>query len=133
MANEYGLRAPREKADARDRHLATRHERRDQRMRALLVALKTGPVDAARLAFTALVEHDPELMYHPTLAQIGADLQSSNMLAALQGAKRIHADQAVGSQEFQWQMRLSNPPASADAAPRGWIGALKGRWFGVSA
>ena len=133
MAHEYGLRALGQEAEARGRHLDTPHEHRDQRMRALLLALKTGPVDAARLAFTALVEHDPELTYHPTLAQIGAALQSSNMLRALQIAEEIHADQAAGRQKFQWQMRLSTPPASADSAHQGFIKGLKGRWFGPSA
>ena len=83
MANEFGIRALGQEADAKGQHKDARQERRDQRMRALLSALRAGPVDAARLAFTALVDRDLELTHHPALARIGAALQSSNMALAL--------------------------------------------------
>jgi len=133
MANEFGIRALGREADAKGQHKDARQERRDQRMRALLSALRTGPVDAARLAFTALVDHDLELTHHPALAKIGAALQSSNMALALQWAQGFHAGAPTGQKEIQWQVRLSDPPTSAAPAHKGFIGGLTGRLFDLSA
>ena len=59
-----------------------RHNRRRQKLQALLQALKAGELDAARLAFTALINFDPSVSSDPYLHKIGSALQSSNVYAA---------------------------------------------------
>jgi hypothetical protein len=59
-----------------------RHNRRRQKLQALLQALKAGELDAARLAFTALINFDPSVSSDPYLSKLGAALQSSNLYAA---------------------------------------------------
>ena len=61
-----------------------RHNRRRQKLQALLQALKAGELDAARLAFTALINFDPSVSSDPYLHKIGSALQSSNLYAAQQ-------------------------------------------------
>ena len=59
-----------------------RHNRRRQKLQVLLQALKAGELDAARLAFTALINFDPSVSSDPYLHKIGSALQSSNLYAA---------------------------------------------------
>ena len=59
-----------------------RHNRRRQKLQALLQALKAGELDAARLAFTVLINFDPSVSSDPYLNKLGAALQSSNLYAA---------------------------------------------------
>ena len=60
-----------------------KQQRRRQKLQALLQSLKAGELDAARLAFTALVDFDPTVSSDPYLNKLGAALQSSNLYAAL--------------------------------------------------
>ena len=59
-----------------------RQNRRRQKLQALLQALKAGELDAACLAFTALINFDPSVSSDPYLHKIGSALQSSNLYAA---------------------------------------------------
>ena len=59
-----------------------RQNRRRQKLQTLLQSLKAGDLDAARQAFTALVNFDPSVSSEPYLSKIGAALQSSNLYAA---------------------------------------------------
>ena len=59
-----------------------REKQRRQKLQALLDNLKAGDLDAARTAFTALVNFDPSMSSDPNLDKIGAALQSSNLYAA---------------------------------------------------
>ena len=59
-----------------------RQNRRRQKLQTLLQSLKAGDLDAARQAFTALVNFDPSVSSEPHLSKIGAALQSSNLYAA---------------------------------------------------
>ncbi len=59
-----------------------RQNRHRQKLQALLQSLKAGDLDAARLAFTTLVNFDPSVSADPNLSKIGAALQSSNLYAA---------------------------------------------------
>ena len=59
-----------------------KQQRRRQKLQALLQSLKAGVLDAARLAFTALVNFDPTVSADPYLNKLGAALQSSNLYAA---------------------------------------------------
>ena len=59
-----------------------KHQRRRQKLQALLEGLKAGELDAARLAFTALINFDPSISGDPCLNKIGSALQSSNLYAA---------------------------------------------------
>jgi hypothetical protein len=61
-----------------------KHQRRRQKLQALLQSLKAGELDAARLAFTALINFDPSVSSDPYLHKIGSALQSSNLYAAQQ-------------------------------------------------
>lgn len=61
---------------------ADKHLRRRQKLMALLESLKAGELDAARLAFTALVNFDPAVSSDPNLSKLGVALQSSNLHAA---------------------------------------------------
>ena len=66
-----------------------RQRARTQRVRSLLLAIQSGPVDAARLAFTALTLHDGELNHHPVIARIGTALQSSLLHEAWRIAQEL--------------------------------------------
>ncbi len=103
-----------------------RKRARVARLRSLLLATQSGPVDAARLAFTSLTTHDLELSHHPVIARIGAALQSSQ----LPEAWRI-------SQELRPEFPLAFVAATAAIAvrppPRGFFGGLSGRRFDLSA
>ena len=75
--------------DANGKHWGGNHspqgdkqQRRRQKLLALLECLKAGELDAARLAFTALVNFDPTVSSDPYLNKLGAALQSSNLYAA---------------------------------------------------
>ena len=59
-----------------------KQQRRRQKLQALLQSLKAGELDAARLAFSALVNFDPTVSSDPYLNKLGAALQSSNLYAA---------------------------------------------------
>jgi hypothetical protein len=59
-----------------------KQQRRRQKLQALLQSLKAGELDAARLAFTALVNFDPSVSVDPCMNKLGAALQSSNLYAA---------------------------------------------------
>jgi hypothetical protein len=59
-----------------------KQHRRRQKLQALLQSLKAGELDAARLAFTALINFDPSMSVDPCLNKIGSALQSSNLYAA---------------------------------------------------
>ena len=59
-----------------------KQQRRRQKLQALLQSLKAGESDAARLAFTALINFDPSISGDPCLNKIGSALQSSNLYAA---------------------------------------------------
>lgn len=58
-----------------------KQQRRRQKLQALLQSLKAGELDAARLAFTALVNFDPTVSSDLYLNKLGAALQSSNLYA----------------------------------------------------
>jgi hypothetical protein len=75
--------------DASGKHLGgnnspqgDKQQRRRQKLQALLQSLKVGELDAARLAFTALINFDPSISGDPCLNKIGSALQSSNLYAA---------------------------------------------------
>jgi hypothetical protein len=59
-----------------------KQQRRRQKLQALLQSLKAGELDAARLAFTALINFDPSISGDSCLNKIGSALQSSNLYAA---------------------------------------------------
>ena len=59
-----------------------KQQRRRQKLQILLQTLKAGDLDAARLAFIALINFDPTVSADPYLNKLGAALQSSNLYAA---------------------------------------------------
>lgn len=136
MANDFEIKGlSRETGASSQRHHGADegHHRREHRLRALLAALQTGPIDAARLAFTALVEHDLELLHHPWLAQIGAALQSSNLSTALRLADDMQAGPMPAFKNLASQVRVSDPTPVKAPAHKGFIGGLTGRLFDLSA
>ena len=78
-----------------------RQNRRRQKLQALLQSLKAGDLDAARQAFTALVNFDPSVSADPYLSKIGAALQSSNFDAAQ------HFGQEIQNRSVQLQASTS--------------------------
>ena len=78
-----------------------RQNRRRQKLQALLQSLKAGDLDAARQAFTALVNFDPSVSAEPYLSKIGAALQSSNLDAAQ------HFGQEIQNRSVQLQASTS--------------------------
>ena len=59
-----------------------KQQRRRQKLQTLLQCLKEGELDAARLAFSALINFDPSISGDPCLNKIGSALQSSNLYTA---------------------------------------------------
>jgi hypothetical protein len=87
-----------------------RHNRRRQKLQALLQALKAGELDAARLAFTALINFDPSVSSDPYLSKLGAALQSSNLYAAQHFGLEL--------QNRGWQLQSSSPSNAVSSASR---------------
>jgi hypothetical protein len=105
-----------------------RQRSRAQRLRSLLLAIQNGPVDAARLAFTALTLHDIELNHHPVIARIGTALQSSHLLEAWRIAQELRSQFPLA---FQGAAALQTVDAAP--APRGFFGGFSGRIFDTTA
>ncbi len=103
-----------------------RKHARAARLRSLLLATQSGPVDAARLAFTALTTHDLELSHHPVIARIGAALQSSQLPEAWRFAQELRA-------EFPLAFAAATATIAVRPTPRGFFGGLSGRRFDLSA
>jgi len=70
-------------------HARARSTVREQKLRALLECLASGHLDAARMAFTALINVDHHLTTHAVLSQLGAALQSANLALALELGKTV--------------------------------------------
>jgi hypothetical protein len=83
-----------------------RHSRRRQKLQTLLLSLRAGELEAARQAFTALVNFDPSASVDPYLSKIGAALQSSNLYTAQ------HFGQEIQNRGFQ----LQSSPSVANVA-----------------
>ena len=129
MANDFEIKALDRDGGSNHHHSADeRQSRREQRLRTLLSALKTGPIDAARLAFTALVSHDLELAHQPGLTRIGSALQSSNLVAALRIAQEMQLGRTPLFSHTPLPIRVSDP-AGKPAEHKGFIGGLTGRLF----
>ena len=105
-----------------------RQRARTQRLRSLLLAIHSGPVDAARLAFTALTLHDNELNHHPVIARIGTALQSSHLPEAWRIAQELRKQFPLA-----FQSAAALPSVDAAPAPRGFFGGFSGRRFDLSA
>ena len=105
-----------------------RQRSRAQRLRSLLLAIQSGPVDAARLAFTALTLHDNELNHHPVIARIGTALQSSHLPEAWRIAQELRKQFPLA-----FQSAAALPTVNAAPAPRGFFGGFSGRIFDHSA
>jgi len=83
-----------------------RHSRRRQKLQTLLLSLRAGELEAARQAFTALVNFDPSASVDPYLSKIGAALQGSNIYTAQ------HFGQEIQNRGFQ----LQSSPSVANVA-----------------
>lgn len=85
-----------------------RHSRRRQKLQTLLLSLKAGELEAARQAFTALVNFDPSASVDPYLSKIGAALQCRNLYTAQ------HFGQEIQNRGFQ----LQSSPSVAHVAKK---------------
>ena len=85
-----------------------RKKKREQRLRQLIAALQSGSLDAARLAFSAVVSHDEDMAHNSHMTHIGAALQSSN----LPGAWRCAQDLRTA---YPWAFQ--SPPKHLSHAP----------------
>lgn len=102
-----------------------RKHARAARLRSLLLATRSGPIDAARLAFTALTTQDLELSHHPVIARIGAALQSSQLPEAWRVAQELRA-------EFPLAFVAATAAVAVRPTPRGFFGGFSGRRFDLS-
>ncbi len=105
-----------------------RRRSREQRLRSLLLAIQSGPVDAARLAFTTLIMHDAELSHDGVISGIGTALQSSHLADAWRIAQELR-----GRYPLAFTGSVALPGAAKLASPRGFFGGFSGRIFDHSA
>ncbi len=105
-----------------------RRRPREQRLRSLLLAIQSGQVDAARLAFTALIIHDAELNQDGAITRIGTALQSSHLADAWRIAQELRSRYPLA---FTGSVALRD--AAPVASPRGFFGGFSGRIFDHSA
>jgi len=104
---------------------------REKLLRALLNAIGSGHVDAARVAFTSLISHAHELSHNAALTKLGAALQSSNIALAHQIAKEMLADP---HQIFTGLSITLRPSIAVKENPaHRFFGGLTGRLFDLSA
>jgi len=103
-----------------------RKHARAARLRSLLLAIQSGPVDAARLAFTALTVHDLEFSHHPVITRIGAALQSCQLPEAWRIAQELRA-------QFPLAFAAATAAIAVRPTPRGFFGGFSGRRFDLSA
>ena len=80
------------------------------RLRSLVLAIQSGPVDAARLAFTELTAQDHELAQHPVITRIGAALQSSQLREACRIAQELRVPFPLAFATPGTAPALSTPP-----------------------
>ena len=80
------------------------------RLRSLVLAIQSGPVDAARLAFTELTAQDHELAQHPVITRIGAALQSSQLREAWRIAQELRVPFPLAFATPGTAPTLSTPP-----------------------
>ena len=104
-------------------HSRARSITREQKLRALLECLESGHLDAARMAFTALINVDHHLTTHAVLSQLGAALQSANLALALQLGKTVSLEGfAMGAPPsgFNDNLLPSKKPRSAAKPMKTW-------------
>jgi hypothetical protein len=110
-----------------------RKKKREQRLRQLIASLQSGSLDAARVAFSAVVSHDEDMANNRHMTHIGAALQSSNLPGAWRCAQELRP-------AYPWAFQappkhLSHPP-SVTAQPqeaRSFTDGLTGRLFDLIA
>ena len=110
-----------------------RKKRREQRLRQLIAALQTGGLDAARMAFSAVVRHDEDMAHNIHMAKIGAALQSSNLAGAWRCAQDL---KPLYPWAFQTPAATPAPPSSAVAPAqrvKDFSDRLTGRMFDLIA
>ena len=110
-----------------------RKKRREQRLRQLIAALQAGALDAARMAFSAVVTHDDDLAHNHHVTKIGAALQSSNLAGAWRCAQELRG-------QYPWAFTPAgklpvHPPVVAAPPPstKTFMDGLTGRLFDLSA
>ena len=104
-------------------HSHARATTREQKLRALLECLASGHLDAARMAFTALIHVDHHLTTHAVLSQLGAALQSANLALALELGKTVSLEgfaMGVPASNFNANLWPSKNPRSAAKPLKAW-------------
>lgn len=110
-----------------------RKKKREQRLRQLIAALQSGSLDAARLAFSAVVSHDEDMAINTHITATGAALQSSNLPGAWRCAQNLRT-------AYPWAFvaapkHLSQPPPITPQPQEGrsFTDGLTGRLFDLIA
>jgi len=110
-----------------------RKKKREQRLRQLIAALQSGSLDAARLAFSAVVSHDDDMAHNSHMTHIGAALQSSNLPGAWRCAQDLRP-------AYPWAFvappkHLSHPPqiTAQPQESKSFTDGLTGRLFDLIA
>ena len=110
-----------------------RKKRREQRLRQLIAALQTGGLDAARMAFSAVIRHDEDMAHNIHMAKIGAALQSSNLAGAWRCAQDL---KPLYPWAFQTPAKsLAHPSSAVPPIPqtKDFSDSLTGRMFDLIA
>ena len=114
-------------------HAGERKKKREQRLRQLVASLQSGSLDAARLAFSAVVSQDEDLAHNIHIAHVGTALQSSNLPGAWRCAQELRP-------AYPWAFiplpqHLSHAPVVTPQpqATRSFTDGLTGRLFDLIA
>ena len=110
-----------------------RKKKREQRLRQLIAALQSGSLDAARLAFSAVVSHDDDMAHNGPISHIGAALQSSNLPGAWRCAQDLRPAYPWAFVAPPKHLSHAPPIASQPQEAKGFTHGLTGRLFDLIA
>ena len=110
-----------------------RKKKREQRLRQLIAALQSGSLDAARLAFSAVVSHDDDMAHNSHMTNIGAALQSSNLPGAWRCAQDLRHAYPWAFVPPPKHLSRSPPVTPQPQEGRSFTDGLTGRLFDLIA
>jgi len=110
-----------------------RKKKREQRLRQLIASLQSGSLDAARLAFSAVVSQDEDMAHNSHISHIGAALQSSNLPGAWRCAQDLRPAYPWAFVAPPKHLSHAPPIASQPQEAKGVTHGLTGRLFDLIA
>lgn len=110
-----------------------RKKKREQRLRQLIASLQSGSLDAARLAFSAVVSQDEDLAHNTHINHVGSALQSSNLAGAWRSAQALRPAYPWAFIPLPQHLSHAPPVAPQPQGPRSFTDGLTGRLFDLIA